>query len=146
VICLLLRLVGGKGGFGSLLRVQGRDTKATTNFDACRDLNGKRLRHINAVKKMEEWKKGAQERELQKIALKHIRDLARESKREKRKAIDADVVAAEVKSTVGNVKDAVKAALTKSTTAPLDARKAKKPRFVENSDSESDDSNSIDNS
>lgn len=33
---LLLRLAGGKGGFGALLRGQGRDGKITDNFDACR--------------------------------------------------------------------------------------------------------------
>ncbi|KAL6311576.1 hypothetical protein AAG906_025884 [Vitis piasezkii] len=44
---LLLPLPGGKGGFGSLLR--GAATKAgqkkTNNFDACRDMSGRRLRH-----------------------------------------------------------------------------------------------------
>lgn len=34
-------LPGGKGGFGSLLRASGRVAK-TTNFDACRDLSGRR--------------------------------------------------------------------------------------------------------
>jgi hypothetical protein len=34
-------LRGGKGGFGSLLRASGRVAK-TTNFDACRDLSGRR--------------------------------------------------------------------------------------------------------
>nr|GMC88890.1 protein SDE2 homolog [Ipomoea batatas] len=47
VVNLLLRLRGGKGGFGSLLR--GAATKAgqkkTNNFDACRDMSGRRLRH-----------------------------------------------------------------------------------------------------
>ncbi len=36
---LLLRLRGGKGGFGSLLRGAGKQ-KLTDNFDACRDLHG----------------------------------------------------------------------------------------------------------
>ena len=35
---LVLRLRGGKGGFGALLRGQGRDGKVTSNFDAMRDL------------------------------------------------------------------------------------------------------------
>ncbi|GFY92361.1 ubiquitin-like superfamily protein [Actinidia rufa] len=67
---LLLRLRGGKGGFGSLLR--GAATKAgqkkTNNFDACRDMSGRRLRHVNAEKKLEEWKAEAEERRLEKIA------------------------------------------------------------------------------
>merc|ERR1711991_328291 len=44
-----LRLCGGKGGFGSLLKQQGRKAgkKKVTDFGACRDLNGRRLRHVN---------------------------------------------------------------------------------------------------
>lgn len=41
-----LRLNGGKGGFGSMLRSMGGKmaSKQTTNFQACRDLTGRRLR------------------------------------------------------------------------------------------------------
>lgn len=67
---LLLRLAGGKGGFGSLLR--GAATKAgqkkTNNFDACRDMSGRRLRHVNAEKRLEEWKAEEAERKLEKMA------------------------------------------------------------------------------
>ncbi|CAN1176750.1 Replication stress response regulator SDE2, partial [Linum perenne] len=67
---LLLSLRGGKGGFGSLLR--GAATKAgqkkTNNFDACRDMSGRRLRHVNAEKRLEEWKEGEEERKLERIA------------------------------------------------------------------------------
>ncbi|GJX71221.1 Sde2 N-terminal domain-containing protein [Tanacetum coccineum] len=70
IVHLLLRLRGGKGGFGSLLR--GAATKAgqkkTNNFDACRDMSGRRLRHVNAEKKMEEWLAEEKERELEKVA------------------------------------------------------------------------------
>ena len=52
-----LRLVGGKGGFGSLLRGgnQGMKKVVTTNFDACRDLDGRRLRHTNNERKLRDW-------------------------------------------------------------------------------------------
>lgn len=67
---LVLSLRGGKGGFGSLLR--GAATKAgqkkTNNFDACRDMSGRRLRHVNAEKRLEEWKEGEEERKLEKLA------------------------------------------------------------------------------
>lgn len=51
---------GGKGGFGSLLKSQSRQAgaKATTNFGACRDLQGRRLRHVNdavAAQHFTEW-------------------------------------------------------------------------------------------
>ncbi|CAI9292089.1 unnamed protein product [Lactuca saligna] len=72
---LLLRLRGGKGGFGSLLR--GAATKAgqkkTNNFDACRDMSGRRLRHVNAEKKMEEWLAEEKERKLEKVAEEFIK-------------------------------------------------------------------------
>ncbi|CAG8737938.1 29031_t:CDS:2 [Gigaspora margarita] len=51
---LKLRLLGGKGGFGSMLRAQGGKmaSQKTTNFEACRDLNGRRLRTVNEAKRL----------------------------------------------------------------------------------------------
>ncbi|KAG8653463.1 hypothetical protein MANES_05G023500v8 [Manihot esculenta] len=80
---LLLRLLGGKGGFGSLLR--GAATKAgqkkTNNFDACRDMSGRRLRHVNAEKRLEEWKAEEEERRLEKIAEEFIKKKAKKGKK-----------------------------------------------------------------
>lgn len=45
------RLVGGKGGFGSMLRAIGARIEKTTNHEACRDLNGRRMRDVNNEKK-----------------------------------------------------------------------------------------------
>lgn len=79
---LLLRLKGGKGGFGSLLR--GAATKAgqkkTNNFDACRDMSGRRLRHVNAEKRLEEWKAGEEERKLEKVAEEFLKKQLKKSK------------------------------------------------------------------
>eukprot|EP01111_Echinosteliopsis_oligospora_P002870 TRINITY_DN1455_c0_g1_i1.p1 TRINITY_DN1455_c0_g1~~TRINITY_DN1455_c0_g1_i1.p1 ORF type:complete len:408 (+),score=126.68 TRINITY_DN1455_c0_g1_i1:3-1226(+) len=73
-LSLSLRVLGGKGGFGSLLR--GGSTKVgqkkTTNFDACRDLSGRRLRHVNNEKKLAEWFSQQDERDLEKKALQFI--------------------------------------------------------------------------
>lgn len=81
VVHLLLRLRGGKGGFGSLLR--GAATKAgqkkTNNFDACRDMSGRRLRHVNAEKKLEEWRAEAEERKLEKMAEEFIKKKTKEA-------------------------------------------------------------------
>jgi len=63
---VLLRLVGGKGGFGAMLRTAGARGVKTTNFDACRDLNGRRLRHVNAEANLREWDMQAAQRELKK--------------------------------------------------------------------------------
>lgn len=80
---LLLRLLGGKGGFGSLLR--GAATKAgqkkTNNFDACRDMSGRRLRHVNAEKKLEEWRAEEEERKLEKVAEEYLKKKTKEVKK-----------------------------------------------------------------
>ena len=46
---------GGKGGFGSLLRRIKPKAKDDQNFEACRDLSGRRLRHINNEQRLKEW-------------------------------------------------------------------------------------------
>lgn len=50
---LAVRLPGGKGGFGSLLRALGskKSGKETDNIDACRNLDGRRIRHVQDEKK-----------------------------------------------------------------------------------------------
>ena len=56
-IQILLRLDGGKGGFGSMLRALGaqRSGHETDDIEACRDISGRRLRHVNDEKKIAEW-------------------------------------------------------------------------------------------
>ncbi|ORY49875.1 hypothetical protein BCR33DRAFT_713481, partial [Rhizoclosmatium globosum] len=60
-----LRLRGGKGGFGSMLRAQGgrMASQKTTNFEACRDLSGRRLKTVNDAKKIADFKESEPERE-----------------------------------------------------------------------------------
>lgn len=50
---LSIRMIGGKGGFGSMLRAQGgrMNAQKSTNFDACRDLQGRRVKDVNDAKK-----------------------------------------------------------------------------------------------
>ncbi|KAK4323703.1 hypothetical protein Pmani_005634 [Petrolisthes manimaculis] len=61
-----LRLCGGKGGFGSMLRAIGAQIEKTTNREACRDLSGRRLRDINEEKRLKDFisKKAEREREM----------------------------------------------------------------------------------
>jgi len=47
-------LLGGKGGFGSLLRSLAKNT-STTNFGSCRDLQGRRLRHVQQEEEIARW-------------------------------------------------------------------------------------------
>lgn len=53
ILSMSLRLPGGKGGFGSMLRAQGgrMASQKTTNYEACRDLSGRRLKTVNEAKK-----------------------------------------------------------------------------------------------
>ncbi|XP_061627043.1 splicing regulator SDE2 [Phyllopteryx taeniolatus] len=60
---LVPRLLGGKGGFGSMLRALGAQIEKTTNREACRDLSGRRLRDVNHEKEMGEWLKQQADRE-----------------------------------------------------------------------------------
>ena len=49
------KVMGGKGGFGSLLRAFGKQITMSTNKDACRDLTGRRIKHVNNEKKIKEF-------------------------------------------------------------------------------------------
>ena len=57
-ILVVSSLRGGKGGFGTLLKGQSRQAgaKLTTDFGACRDLQGRRLRHVNDEIKLRKWR------------------------------------------------------------------------------------------
>lgn len=55
IIHIVPRLLGGKGGFGSMLRAIGAQIEKTTNREACRDLSGRRLRDINEEKRVKEF-------------------------------------------------------------------------------------------
>jgi hypothetical protein len=52
------QLRGGKGGFGALLRRLAKQAgpKKTTDFGACRDLYGRRIRHVNDEIILQKWK------------------------------------------------------------------------------------------
>ncbi|XP_036323454.1 replication stress response regulator SDE2 isoform X2 [Rhagoletis pomonella] len=70
-----LRVFGGKGGFGSMLRAIGAQIEKTTNREACRDLSGRRLRDINEEKRL-------------KAVLEKMGDLERDSQERKKRKIE----------------------------------------------------------
>ncbi|KAL4853946.1 Ubiquitin-60S ribosomal protein L40 [Chlorella vulgaris] len=124
---LLLRLRGGKGGFGSLLRGAGKQ-KLTDNFDACRDLHGRRIRHKTAEKKMAEWASEARERELEKVAVKHLKEVAKQQKKEQQEQVDVHEVRQEHQQNLSGVLSAVQDALasgaaTAAAAAPAGAKR-----------------------
>ena len=58
-------LKGGKGGFGAMLRALAKQNTGhkTTDFGACRDLNGRRLRHVNNDIKLQKWAEARERKE-----------------------------------------------------------------------------------
>lgn len=82
VVRVVPRLLGGKGGFGSMLRAIGAQIEKTTNREACRDLSGRRLRDINEEKRLKSWisKKADREREALERKQKKLEKLRSEPK------------------------------------------------------------------
>ncbi|WVZ69273.1 hypothetical protein U9M48_018086 [Paspalum notatum var. saurae] len=155
----LLRLRGGKGGFGSLLRgaASKAGQKKTSNFDACRDISGRRLRHVNAERRLEEWKAEAGGRQLEKLAEDFIKKKAKEAGRgggpsaaEVDKYLEKFRKDAEI--CVNTVEESVRASLGKRKTAPkpssgADAKKLKiwlGKNKVEDDESDSDSDSDVD--
>lgn len=80
--CQYFGLVGGKGGFGSLLRGQ-KSSKQTTNKGAMRDLSGRRLRHVEDEQRLQQWVKDEQKRKEEEEKKKEEEQIKRmEEKRE----------------------------------------------------------------
>lgn len=83
-ISIVPRLLGGKGGFGSMLRAIGAQIEKTTNREACRDLSGRRLRDINEEKRLKAWieKQGKREEEAAERKKKKLERLCAEPRHE----------------------------------------------------------------
>lgn len=150
---VLLRLCGGKGGFGALLRGQGRDGKITTNDDACRDLSGRRLRHKNAEQKLQQWTATAKEREQERLELQQLKEKAKQEKRDMlEQALNITEIVEQQRTAAERVTEAVASAIAQTKTAEAAKGKrqavsaaaapAKKPKCLalleELSDSDSD--------
>jgi len=77
VVRLKLPILGGKGGFGALLRGAGAKAskRLKTSTDDCRDLNGRRIRHVKNEQRLAEWYSAQQavkdKEETQKTKKKH---------------------------------------------------------------------------
>uniref|UniRef100_A0A2M3ZI26 Putative agap001314-pa-like protein n=1 Tax=Anopheles braziliensis TaxID=58242 RepID=A0A2M3ZI26_9DIPT len=112
------RLLGGKGGFGSMLRAIGAQIEKTTNREACRDLCGRRLRDINEEKRLKaylEKQQNASEDERLKIQSKIEKLLAKpkhEFEDERYESVREELIV------TGD--DAIQAGLQKLQTAPND--------------------------
>ncbi|KAI3994735.1 hypothetical protein MKX01_002351 [Papaver californicum] len=72
-------------GHSYVVQQQKQDRKKTNNFDACRDMSGGRLRHVNTEKKLEEWKAEEEERKLEKDAEEFLNKKGKDLKKTVRK-------------------------------------------------------------
>ena len=81
-------LLGGKGGFGSLLRAIGAQIQKTTNHEAMRDLSGRRQRDVNNEQRVRDYaakqaEREREEREKKEAKMNKLKRLAeRENKHE----------------------------------------------------------------
>ena len=89
---MLLHIAGGKGGFGSMLRMLGKNITEVDNTDACRDINGRRLRHVNSEKKLTEWYAMEAERKAEAEAAKRERRIAKAELAQEYLAVEKDAV------------------------------------------------------
>ncbi|KAJ3144467.1 hypothetical protein HK101_002681 [Irineochytrium annulatum] len=113
----LLRLRGGKGGFGSMLRAQGGKmaSKKTTNFEACRDLSGRRMKTVNDAKKLAEFveKEPERKKKLLEERKRKVEEGLKEPEVKKIRFDDTEYVEAHEK-VLENVKDTVAKVMQKS--------------------------------
>lgn len=84
VLNIIPRTIGGKGGFGSMLRAIGAQIEKTTNREACRDLSGRRLRDINEEQRLKNWiaQQADREKEVSENRKKRLERLCQEPKHE----------------------------------------------------------------
>eukprot|EP00002_Diphylleia_rotans_P037823 TRINITY_DN84_c0_g1_i1.p1 TRINITY_DN84_c0_g1~~TRINITY_DN84_c0_g1_i1.p1 ORF type:complete len:612 (+),score=161.01 TRINITY_DN84_c0_g1_i1:47-1882(+) len=113
---VFLALRGGKGGFGSLLRGQSARLghKKSSDNGACRDLNGRRLRHVNAERELTEWYESQRKKEAEKKdqnPKRKAEDLEAAANLEALKTFDSSKFREVQESTITEVSSAVQAGL-----------------------------------
>ena len=137
----VLPLAGGKGGFGSNLKAAGKH-KMTDNIDACRDLQGRRVRHKTAEAKLRTWQSQAHERELEKVAMEYVK------KSMQKPDVDVEVDVNEVKDMTKKARQDVKVAVSAGLArAPVgtgvNIKKGKKLALYDDDSSSSSDDDSV---
>ncbi|XP_076164428.1 splicing regulator SDE2 [Ptiloglossa arizonensis] len=148
-VSIIPRLLGGKGGFGSMLRAIGAQIEKTTNREACRDLSGRRLRDINEEKRLKVWieKQGKREEEAAERKKKKLERLCAEPKHEFRDP-NYDLERSVLTERVGDaVEEGLKAAGTSGIKRKYEeVYKSNKKKTLLDFDIDSDELNSSDDS
>jgi hypothetical protein len=137
-----LPVLGGKGGFGSTLRAGGKKHVHDDNIDACRDLQGRRIRHKTAEEKLKQWHETSGERRLEQVALEYMKKSAQEAKtRDIEKSLEDVDDGREVKKKVlkevqGAVSVGLNATSSRSDKVVPEIRKNKLAAFDDSDDSD----------
>lgn len=100
------RCLGGKGGFGAMLRGQSSRPgmkQVTPNTGAMRDLSGRRLRHVEQEQKLKDWAADAEKRKAEKEEEKKAK---RQKYQEETHSVASEYVA-QAAVDVDEIKDAV---------------------------------------
>eukprot|EP00892_Ulva_mutabilis_P010125 jgi/Ulvmu1/7485/UM037_0029.1 len=102
---VVLRVCGGKGGYGNTLRAMGRKGGNTNDVGDCRDLSGRRLRDVQAAERASTWVADKRKRDEEEQQLREVRKLAasdarKDEEEEIKKALQASRLE---KSTAENV-------------------------------------------
>ncbi|KAK6038372.1 hypothetical protein COOONC_24123 [Cooperia oncophora] len=132
---LHFRVLGGKGGFGSLLR-SFRVNKSTNQL-MCRDLNGRRLASIDEEQRLKKWIERAAEREKEKLAKRKAKYEKLKSGPPKHMFDDPDYMR-QKETIIEKTEEAFEQGFLEA----LKAEREKKEKPVESSEDEEDDSSS----
>ncbi|UKK01146.2 hypothetical protein MACK_001959 [Theileria orientalis] len=62
-INVLFKVLGGKGGFGKILKSQAKKKSQSSNLDSCRNLQGQRIRTVRLSEQMNRWKEQQSDQE-----------------------------------------------------------------------------------
>lgn len=148
------KILGGKGGFGSMLRAIGAQIEKTTNREACRDLSGRRLRDINEEQRLKNWIAQQAEREKEAVERKQkkLERLCQEPKHEFKDDKYDEVRSVMTETMSSSVEQGFKASSSSSTSQKRKSedscKSAPKPKAVKKKktlwiDSEDSDASSV---
>ncbi|UKJ88764.2 hypothetical protein MACJ_002010 [Theileria orientalis] len=62
-VSVLFKVLGGKGGFGKILKSQAKKKSQSSNLDSCRNLQGQRIRTVRLSEQMNRWKEQQSDQE-----------------------------------------------------------------------------------
>lgn len=132
-----VRQLGGKGGFGNMLRAQGGRMSARSkgNTDACRDLNGRRLSTLKEAQRLAEYlaKEPERQKALDEAQTRKYAKLEKMLGRQPKSAQDFEEAAAKLDEAGEELEESVASEAGPSRPAPKRKERIEDHEFVEQS-------------